>query len=504
MANDVAQVKHILEHHLTMIQDERNILHQSPLHVAAKTPECLQLLLQYTDDGLLNATDLEGYSPLHYAILHSKQICYARDCTKLCDCECPCAISVKLLLDADCAIELHHLSLTGSFRALMECAIAMKDRRERLSNLAMKHLLLPDIEELKLEGEMLDSRAPDAVKRLRECAIPVPSALYPGEYTETKGGSIYHQNTNVTKANIFFDLGFSEVDTPDWFGRPPLTFKGHCLGYALWLVDHGAQLFHVIEYTTNALPSMKVLGATSAHCLLSGLGRELFLNYHFNINPKNNQEFTKEKDNIIQLTAQIMPSNILDKCVCKCCLGGCSPFLWMLKSMLPYSPQRDCYTQFFPWYVHHFGLEMSLKAHIDAIRWRTFEALGIQHTCCSEAHGRVPVYDTNDIRDIEEEQAALLDILEDLVEDFQDRVTRILEQDDADIIGDIKQFWTGYWRDRMEDVLSKLDGDDLSDEEKRGAEGIGVKWNDAQIMGSEDDEDQADIQYWFRYIEEIA
>ena len=95
----------------------------------------------------------------------------------------------------------------------------------------------------------------------------------------------------------------------------------------------------------------------------------------------------------------------------------------------------------------------------------------------------------------------MLDILENLVEDFQDRVTRIFEQDDTDVIGYMKQFWTGYWRDRIEEVLSKLDGNDLSDEEKRGAEGIGVKWN-AQSMSPE--EDKTNIQYWFRYIEEIA
>ena len=189
IANDVAQVKHILEHHPTMIQDERNILHQTPLHVAVKTPECLQLLLQYTDDGLLNATDLEGHSPVQHALLHSEHICYARDFTKLCDCECPCAISVKLLLDADCAVELRKpLDIWGSFRAMMEYVIAMKDRRERLRHLAMEHLLLPDIEDLKLDkGEILDSRAPDVVDCLRGCAIPVPSALCPGEYTETKG-----------------------------------------------------------------------------------------------------------------------------------------------------------------------------------------------------------------------------------------------------------------------------------------------------------------------------
>ena len=171
-----------------------------------------------------------------------------------------------------------------------------------------------------------------------------------------------------------------------------------------------------------------------------------------------------------------------------------------------YSPQRLLYTQFFAWYVHHFGLQMSLKNHIDAIRWGTFEALGIQHTCCSPGTARrVPIYDTDDIREIEEEQAALLDILEDLVEDFQDRVTRIFEQDDTYVIGYINQFWTGYWRDRITEVLSKLDGNDLSDEEKRGAEGIGVKWN-AQSMSPEEspEEDKTNIEYWLRRVEEIA
>ena len=123
--------------------------------------------------------------------------------------------------------------------------------------------------------------------------------------------------------------------------------------------------------------------------------------------------------------------------------------------MLQRSPQRLLCTQCFTWYLHHFGLQMSLKDHIDAIRWGTFEALGIQHTCCREAYGYVPVYDTDDIREIEEEQAALLVTLEDLVEDFQGRVNSILEQEDADVIGDIKQFWTGYWRDRNEPLSNR-------------------------------------------------
>ena len=93
VANDVGQVKHILERHPAIIQDERNILGQTPLHAAVVYPECLQLQLQYADDGLLNATDQEGFSPVHYALKLSVPNCYVQNGTMSCDCDCPCAIA---------------------------------------------------------------------------------------------------------------------------------------------------------------------------------------------------------------------------------------------------------------------------------------------------------------------------------------------------------------------------------------------------------------------------
>ncbi|KAK7742167.1 hypothetical protein SLS62_010819 [Diatrype stigma] len=109
-----------------------------------------------------------------------------------------------------------------------------------------------------------------------------------------------------------------------------------------------------------------------------------------------------------------------------------------------------------------------------------------------------PNYDPEDVKEIEEEQATVLEILEDLVLEFEGEIGGILERETTEaVLAALGDFWTGYWHDRMDEVLRELDGCTLLAEEKAGAERIGVKWKEEVI------EEEDNFDYWCKRIEEI-
>lgn len=388
----------------------------------------------------------------------------------------------------------------------------MKNRRETLKYLALEHLSILEIEEFRLEDEnILDAHASRVIERLQEHNVDVPAFL-----AVSRGGkflpenleyrSIYHYVHDDVEADCFFNIGFRDINTPNAYGFPPLAtpygFVARQSSYILWLVEHGAQLFHRLEYTHLTKQENTIIGATSAHWAFSYIGEylETRCNNHLNLD-------TNNKGAIGQLNVQVLPADVVDECCCSCSLSGCSPLVWMLKSMLQ-DTDSDLLdiAQMMYWYMNHFSSDIRMKDYREAVRFVTSEALDIQHTCCQGARDRfhrLPKYDPEDIREIEEDQAILLETLEVLVHEFEDKITGILEQE-GDVSTSLVEFWTEYWYDRMNEVLKELDGDGISLEERTEAERIGVKWDNDRSEMSSEREDKNDIRYWYRRIEEIG
>lgn len=481
-------------------------------------PECLQLLLQVTNDELLNRLDNGGYTPADYALDLSHNICRVQK-SMLCDAQCPCTISLELLFNANCA--LYHPKGVSyspwpwtSRRGVVKLANEMKNRRETLKCLALEHLSILEIEEFRLEDEnILDAHASRVIERLQEHNVDVPAFLAVsrggGFLTDNRHyGSIYHWVHDGVEVDCFFNIGFRDINTPNAYGFPPLVIPYNYIGnpasYISSLVEHGAQLFHRLEYTHLTKQENTIIGATSAHWVFSHIGEylETMCNGHVTLDSNN-------KGAIGQLNVQVLPADVVDGCCCKCSLSGCSPLVWMLKSMLQYTDSDLIdIAQSMYWYMNHFSSDMRMKNYREAVRFGTSEVLDIQHTCCQGARDgfhRLPKYDPEDIREIEEDQATLLETLEVLVHEFEDKITGILEQE-GDVSTSLAEFWTGYWYDRMNEVLMELDGHDISLEERTEAERIGVKWDDdaSEISSEGEYETMFDIKYWYRRIEEIA
>ena len=175
-----------------------------------------------------------------------------------------------------------------------------------------------------------------------------------------------------------------------------------------------------------------------------------------------------------------------DNCSCYCSDQGCTPFLVMLKAMVDVSrlniPQRVA--SIFSKYVSLYHTDLQMTQYKDAVRYLTFVSLGMQHTC--RHHGimswdtdpSVTVASTDDIENIQDEQHYMCELLNGLISGFLPEIMEILARAESDATEMIR-FWEERWAKRMKEEIDKLDGSDLSNDQKSAAEDLGVIWHDS-------------------------
>lgn len=172
-----------------------------------------------------------------------------------------------------------------------------------------------------------------------------------------------------------------------------------------------------------------------------------------------------------EVHARVLPAECTDNCSCKCSPEGCTPLISMLKGV-PYL-STDLFK---PWperfpedhgvdkilsqikgllfrvvaslieYLEHFGGNLETRHHTAALRYMTFTALGIPHSCCD------PRSTTARTRELmpkfEEGHAYELEMLDELLGEFEERIMVIL-QDPTRAVHDVMCFWRHTWVSRM-------------------------------------------------------
>lgn len=116
-----------------------------------------------------------------------------------------------------------------------------------------------------------------------------------------------------------------------------------------------------------------------------------------------------------------------------------------------------------------------------ALRFLTFEALGIRHTChCRQGKETGPPcqhYSEEVIREMQEEDHDSLHLLDELIEEFTEELK---------VSGDtFERLLTGYWADRVGEVLEDLKMSKMSPEQVRAAEEVGIIWDDDSVSASQ-------------------
>ncbi|OAA44722.1 hypothetical protein BBO_04205 [Beauveria brongniartii RCEF 3172] len=78
--------------------------------------------------------------------------------------------------------------------------------------------------------------------------------------------------------------------------------------------------------------------------------------------------------------------------------------------------------------------------------------------------------------ELEDEKVYDLELLEELLHEFGDELIAILQDPDRGNT-DLTNFWERTWVGRMTEILDRLEGSDLPDDERRAAEEIGLVWD---------------------------
>ena len=488
----------------------------TPIHLACEWPEGLSELL--SGSGLPPIDP--GYdSPLAFSTKYSAIICTEGKNPVLCS-NCSCYKSTETLLRYDCIIgesvgsNLYNLLREASFRTKVTLLKHLKGRRVRLRDFALGSLSRHDCMSIRLDiNHIPDTNEYQIVKLLERRGFQVPEALQTVEISagSPDRSSIYHKINCHATADVLLALGFTEFDSEDSNGRTPLS-RAVSLEYATWLIDHGADITAPSSNAVGFSRNQKVVHGV-AHSFGRYLGEILFpTEWATDTRQKFHPELSNRFFNLIS------DVETPDKCVCSCSAQGCTPFLAILKEALRHATQNfdepervNIFKIFkFPSRIYKVLPEKLVedpKISNAVIRYLTFSTLEVRHTCCycyCELRGRLfedEPYDEEELQEFREEDSPLTELLEELMEEFENEY-HLLD-------GNFPDFLEGYWKERMKGVLSDMEQCKATEEQKRQMIQIGVKLDeDAKeprlIEVEEKEEEETDLSYWIKKMDEIV
>jgi hypothetical protein len=406
---------------------ESNIFHMTPIHLAVNWPDGLKKLLNRSG---LPPVSSEGWpTPLIYSSRYNSSFCREGDNPTLCS-NCSCFECTEIILRYDCSLrgwDLRDAMTLASHRTKLKLFEHLKDRRVRLQHFALEKLSPEDCKLVGLSpGQIPDARANKIVEILQRKGWTIPEPLQIGTEKAPRSywASVYHLIDCTATADMLLELGFKDLDSMDANGKTPLLSKASSPEYALWLIDHGANLAAPLGNIDSKL------NQTAVHGVAHKFGYYLFRSWRENINWRRLADGARKR--LVDLTCNM---DAPDNCRCACSPQGCTPFTTILKTALEdeftYSPNSrkarmaelqkafKQITQALP--LDIFRLP---RIPLASLRFLTFEALGIRHTCCSR-HCRLrtssfgDAYDEEDLQELREEDSSLVEILEELMEEFE-------------------------------------------------------------------------------------
>ncbi|KAJ5087624.1 hypothetical protein N7456_011240 [Penicillium angulare] len=429
----------------TVPKGSHYVRHLSLLELAVGWPKGVFILLEFGADAL--EVDLRRCP---YRTAYADDL----DCDDFRD-------SLAPLLQRGCVVRSEdiHQCNSKTIRALL--INELTNRRKRLHDVARSCLPPSRFAEITgpgIDESIIDVHAFQIYAELIATNLMVDRSL---ECDATSDAPVYHHKNYEPYAtlNAWDDLylaGFRDVDLPDSRGLTPLMVAGLSPEFAenrvIWLVGKGASLSKRIPFSNT----------TVAHLMTSRLFRKLFEGLQFGVKYDQGDHMSPKSINYHKHTIFLFPS-IRDCCTCFCSDGGCTTLSVAL---------RECSAS----YLHQwtpsttpskssyiFGLQSLIDLREETqerdhtiIRFLTFEALGLRHTCCREImnigyfenYAR-DIMDENEVRNIQEEDQHRYQQLDELVEDLKTRFD--------DLRLPIIDFLDGPWYARMAQVLSARD-----------------------------------------------
>ncbi|PTB57555.1 hypothetical protein M431DRAFT_517204 [Trichoderma harzianum CBS 226.95] len=500
ISNDRVQLCRLLWTHPEGFGERAYYSGRTPLHLAVGYPECLQILVERSNPSHLVQKDNDYYTVLGYAILLSKALCGQRENQD--GSSCRCTLPLRILLEGGCPIIPRRDFMSGTVgeviaSASKHCKIylakSVLQRRQKLKLIAQQYLSPLEIDRFKLNRPVtLDIYAIQVDKLLRERGFIEfgPLATY---VKDDRFGfesppihdnrSIYHDLSTAEDANIYSDLWFSDITA--YLHIPMSISPGFYINlpFAKWLLDHDAPLCEWMHHWGSPW---------------TGYIADAFVLAHFGAKrPASRRARGGDEKLVRELEERMLMDDSVDSCFCRCSIRGCTPFVVRLKRMRLTDDTIGIATTYTT-YLKEYGNALRREHHYAAIRSITFDALGIAHTCmCRKKFNINPELDAEEIAEIQDEYADLLELLESLIEEFETHAFETFDKA-TDGLDSMITFWNGHWVRRMSEIHSELSR--AGEANKTAAEDVGVVW---EPQPERETHEWKGWDYYFQQIEEI-
>ncbi|KAL4948590.1 hypothetical protein BDW69DRAFT_90646 [Aspergillus filifer] len=326
---------------------------------------------------------------------------------------------------------------------------ALVKQRQTLRDLATRFLPSDTLHALALpKTGLLDVRALPVYYTLSQCGIQVDLDRPPSKR------SVYSEIFEVEDANMLYDAGFTDLHQRGEDGNTPLSdltasdsrWGQEALGggfstMANWMIGKGA-----------SLDQPSIGGSPTIFDLAVKFGRDIDNVNTFWRSPTGEQTSYLERawPVAFSLLATILGNNTGDGCFCACSQGGCSPLSRLLRSYCDNHrshspgdvPPFDKIAELLEELEITQDTEQLKKLFLRTLRYATFEALEMSHTC----HGtdyyrtRCSPEETAEIRD--EDFTSILQ-LDSLMVEFSEKYNELAVN--------MSEFIKGYWQPRMDE-----------------------------------------------------
>ena len=465
-----------------MLQCSRHLINQPqarglrPLHLAAGWPCGIEVLLSYGVN--INVVDDWGLYPVDHAIYLAcpeSLVLFAKTDPNLL---VPVPWGGVRALDLAIYLAAFNSSDQAIRLDIAKSVITIEANQRRKLRALTSHYLpqSPICMHPYVEDQLLDVRAFDAVAALKQHGVSIPTSLELHGDRET----VYHIPCVGTEIlNSLWEAGFRDINEPDPSGRTPLMlqslFADTLTGFLErvgWFLDKGVDAQQKIQHihqnsnwkcTTNVECSCLKSGHTVMHILAFSL--TLVLRSYDMIYDRS---FEMKDPRLLALLNDIVNNEIRDACKCGCSSTGCQAINVIVKGYREFFQEKMNPRLWFDnliWFIpaaiaNNSNSETAIS---ETIRALTFKALGLTHTCCRESEDPfhqlplTPFGDEDDISEIQDEEREDLQLLEDLLLEF--------EQQRRDKPSSLRKFVVGYWWTRMQEVWSEEDLPDVSERE---------------------------------------
>ncbi|SCV48891.1 uncharacterized protein FFB14_10588 [Fusarium fujikuroi] len=492
LKNDEESVHHLLHRYPSYLND-LNYCGQSPVHIAIqnKNFRISSAVIVAAHADILNTADNAQQYPIDIAtyitcsLLENSEGSHHQSCNQ--------SRVIDLLLESK-SLLLHSFICTHFDQACQHTKMVvlshLAQRRRDMELLAIIKLPAAEVQDLGLSrGRTLDRNTARVQHYLaKRCNIPRELLFYPNNDVPKGLGCsksiyayIYDRDVAQHAISLGFDFGTAFTDlfaqviqdvVSERLSRHGVTY-GHASfpTYVCWMIDRGADIFGTVPAGFVPGAAQKI---TWAHYLTASLG----------IARVQTPQLSRElPQGIAEVIAR---QGVFDGCKCWCSEHGCTPLVKILEGLgwrqiLQRSEILESYAlrtsdalgSLFPRCKDD---ELACDGIYRAVlRYITFCALGLRHTCCKLVHKNSnDISDDEEIREIHEEDAAYIQILEELMSDFEKEYENRT---------DLAIFLTVVWVPKMKDIWAKLNSMELTSEEIRSAETIGVIW---EVCESED------------------